>query len=316
MDTFKLTASDGTRLHVYRWLPQQPPGAVVQIAHGMGEHAARYDYPARAFTAAGYAVYANDHRGHGHTADPALLGWLGSNGWNRVISDAGELCEHIRRVHPDLPRVLLGHSMGAMLAQQFVYRYGARLDAVILSGSPGFPAPFRGWLSRAIARIERQRLGAEAESPLMQKLVFGQANRQFDTPDATGFEWLSRDREQVAAYLADPLCGFVLRAGSLEELFAGVRQSMHMENVLQIPRRLPMYVFSGSDDPVHGREQNLRRLLHRYREHVERVDCHIYPGGRHEMLNEINRDEVIRDILAWLAAAPPFTMAPSTQGKP
>jgi alpha-beta hydrolase superfamily lysophospholipase len=197
--------------------------------------------------------------------------------------------------------VLLGHSMGAMLAQQFLYRFGARIDAAVLSGSPGLPAGFRSASSRVIARAERWRLGAAAESPLLQKLIFGKANRGFESNGATGYEWLSRDPAQVAAYVADPFCGFVLRAGSLTDLFEGVRQSRHVENVLQIPRGLPVYVFSGSADPVHDNQRNLTRLLRLYRDHLERVDCRIYSGGRHEMLNEVNREEVVEDLLAWLA---------------
>lgn len=302
MDSFNFNAGDGSRLHVYRWLPDREPRAVLQIAHGMGEHAARYDATARAFARAGYAVYADDHRGHGEAAQPGLLGWLGDDGWNRVVADAGDLTGWIRHTHPGLPVVLLGHSMGAMLAQQFLYRFSARIDAVVLSGSPGLPGRFQGWLSRTLARLECWRLGKQAESPLMQKLIFGKANDAFDGDLATGYEWLSRDAEQVSAYVQDPRCGFVLRAGSLCDLFRGVRDSRDVENVLQIPATLPVYVFSGSDDPVHDHERNLARLLRLYRDHLRRVDYRIYPGGRHEMFNEINRDEVVQDVLDWLDA--------------
>ncbi len=300
LERFKIAASDGARIEVYRWLPTEQPRAVVQIAHGMGEHAGRYDYVARALTTAGYAVYANDHRGHGPAAPPDRLGWMGRDGWNRVIADAADLNAWIRDTHPGVPVALLGHSMGAMLAQQFVYRHGARIDAVVLSGSPGLPGRFRAWVSLTLARIERWRLGEEAASPLLQRLLFERANEPFDGEGATGYEWLSRDGAQVAAYVEDPLCGFVLRTGSLCELFRGVRESRRQENVLQIPATLPMYVFSGSDDPVHDGERNLERLLARYRDHLQRVDCRIYPGGRHEMLNETNRDQVIRELLEWL----------------
>lgn len=299
-ESFALNSTDGTRLHVYRWLPQGPVRATIQIAHGMGEHAARYAATAQALTAAGYAVYANDHRGHGRTANPGGLGWLGDDGWNRVVADAAALTDHVRGQHSGVPHVLLGHSMGAMLAQQYLYRYGARLDAAVLSGSPGVAGRFQSWLSHTLARIERWRLGADAESAFLQRLLFGKANDAFAGPSASGFEWLSRDAAQVRAYVDDPLCGFVLRAGSLCDLFAGARQAGHMENVLQIPRHLPVLVFSGSDDPVHNGGTNLERLLGLYRRHVTRVDDRVYAGGRHEMFNETNREAVVQDVLAWL----------------
>jgi alpha-beta hydrolase superfamily lysophospholipase len=315
LDTYTQNAPDGSRLYLYRWLPQGGVRTSVQIAHGMGEHAGRYDATARALTAAGYAVYAKDHRGHGRAADPAQLGDMGADGWNGTIRDAAAVSQYVRAEHPDVPHVLIGHSMGAMLAQQFVYRHGALLDALVLSGSPGVAGRLQSWLSSALARFERWRLGPDQLSPLMQALLFGKSNKAFDATGATGYEWLSRDAEQVRAYVDDPLCGFVLRTGSMCDLFAGAREARQRVNALQIRRGLPVYIFSGSDDPVHAGERNLTRLRKLYEGHVLRVDYRIYPGGRHEMLNEINRDEVIQDLLAWLTSAlfsrPPADAAPS-----
>jgi alpha-beta hydrolase superfamily lysophospholipase len=305
METLTRNAPDGTRLHIYRWLPEGAPVASMQIAHGMGEHAARYDSTARALTAAGYAVYAKDHRGHGRAADPARLGYMGPDGWNGTIRDAAALSEIVRAEHPGVPHALLGHSMGAMLAQQFVYRHGALIDALALSGSPGVAGRVQSWLSSGLARLERWRRGADQDSPLMQSLLFGKSNAAFDAPGATGYEWLSRDGAQVQAYVDDARCGFVLRNGSLCELFAGAREARRRDNALQIRRALPIYIFSGSDDPVHRGERNLARLRKLYEGHVLRVDYRIYPGGRHEMLNETNRDEVVQDLLGWLAGALP-----------
>jgi len=293
-------ASDARSIRLYRWLPVGTPRATIQIAHGMGEHAARYDELGRRLAAASYVVYANDHRGHGATAEPGLQGYLGDDGWNRVIDDAHEISEHIAATHPDLPRVLLGHSMGSMLAQQYLYRYGAGLTAAILSGTPGFAGWFQGWLSHTLARIERRRLGVTAESPLMQKLLFGKSNAEFDGPGATGYEWLSRDAERVAAYAADPACGFVLRAGSLCDLFVGAREARRMRNVNAIPADLPLLIVSGSADPVHAGTSNIERMLKKYRQRLPRIDYRLYPEGRHELFNETNREEVFQDLLAWL----------------
>ncbi|MGD8829350.1 MAG: alpha/beta hydrolase [Pseudomonadales bacterium] len=305
MEAQTLERPDGHTMHYYRWLPGETPRAVVQIAHGMGEHAARYDWTAAALTGAGYAVYAQDHRGHGRSATPETYGDMGADGWNRTIADAAALTDALRSAHPDVPLVLLGHSMGAMLAQQYAYRFGDRLDALVLSGSPGFGGAFQLWLSHTIARFESWRLGFDAHSELLQNLLFGKSNEPFDGPDATGFEWLSRDPEQVRRYVDDPACGFVLRSGSVANLMAGAREARKRRSVGGIPSGLSVYVFSGSADPVHGEEKGLERLLRAYRKQLESVDYRLYPEGRHEMLNETNRDQVVQDLIGWLRQALP-----------
>jgi len=195
--------------------------------------------------------------------------------------------------------------MGSMLAQQFIYRHGHELDALVLSGSPGLSSALQLWLSHSIARFERWRHGPEAASDLMASLLFGANNKSFDSPEANGYEWLSRDAQQVQRYVDDPLCGFVLRTGSLCDLFAGAREARRKASTRAIPAELPIYVFSGSADPVHAEEKNLRRLLERYREVNANIEFRTYPEGRHEMFNEINREEVVTDLLNWLQRAIP-----------
>jgi alpha-beta hydrolase superfamily lysophospholipase len=298
--TLALTMDDGHVMHYYRWLPEAAPLATVQIAHGMGEHAARYDWTAGHLTAAGFAVYAQDHRGHGRSSDPDRFGDMGEDGWNRTIDDAEALRRHIAAEHPGLKHGLIGHSMGAMLAQQYLGRFGEALDAAVISGSPGIGGAFSLWLSHTIARFESWRLGFSAHSELLQNLLFAKSNEPFDGPDATGFEWLSRDPEQVRQYVDDPACGFVLRAGSLALLMAGAREARRRRFIEQVPSALPVYVFSGSADPVHDEEKGLNRLLKRYQARLNQVDYRLYPEGRHEMLNETNREEVVADLVSWL----------------
>jgi len=303
-DTFFFEASDGARIFCHRWYPESTPRAAIHIAHGMGEHSARYARVAQPLVEAGYAVLADDHRGHGRTAveaGPDCLGDIGAAGWDRVVEDARELNAHLGDEFPGVPRVLFGHSMGSMLSQQYLYRHGDTLDAAVLSGSPGFGGAFGLFVSHTLARFERWRLGNEGESALMDKLLFGNANDPFDAPDATGFEWLSRDADEVRKYVDDPFCGFVLRTGGLCTLFAGAREARRKSSCARIPTSLPIYVFSGADDPVHGELKNLDRLLQRYREAgIANLEQRFYEGGRHEMLNETNRDEVTADLLAWL----------------
>ena len=308
-DTFYFEASDGAQIFCHRWYPQTTPRAAIHIAHGMGEHSARYARVAAPLVEAGYAVLADDHRGHGQTATaagPDCLGDFGPGGWDRVVEDARELNNHLAGEFPGVPRVLFGHSMGSMLAQQYLYRYGETLDAAVLSGSPGFGTAFQLFFSHTIARFERWRLGPSGESALMDKLLFGNANEPFDGPEANGFEWLSRDAAEVRAYVDDPFCGFVVRTGGLCTLFGGSRVTRKKASCAKIPVTLPIYLFCGVDDPVHGELKNINRLLKRYREAgISNLQHRFYEGGRHEMLNETNRDEVTSDLLAWLDATLP-----------
>ncbi len=302
MNEFTLPASDGVGVQCYGW-PLTAPKAAVQIAHGMGEHALRYDRLAEALNAAGYAVYANDHRGHGKTG-AQQLGYMGPDGWNRVLADAFELNRHVRNNHAGIPCILLGHSMGAILAQQYITRYGASIDALALSGSGGFRDSPTSWIPRLAARFETWRLGPDATSDLLQKLLFGGANKPFDGPEANGFEWLSRDPAEVQQYIDDPACGFVISAGSLCDMYAGLSVMQDPHALQMIPKSLPIYIFSGADDPVHGEQRGLMRMIDAYRQAgIEQVEYKIYPEARHELFNETNRDEVTRELIAWFDQA-------------
>ncbi len=299
-DTFEFTASDGHKVFCYRWLPHANPRAVIHIAHGMGEHAARYDGFASRLVEAGYAVYANDHRGHGKTAE--VLGQFGEDGWNRAIADLFELIDSHHKAWPGKPLILLGHSMGAMLTEQYMATHGETLDGVILSGSPGFAGWLQGFISRWLVRFERWRVGPVGESPVLQGLLFGSSNKAFEEglTNPTGFEWLSRDGEQVRTYVDDPLCGFVPCPGSLFDIFTGATWTQSDEAIAAIPPDLLLYVFSGVDDPVHNGMKNLSRMLDSYRRHGLSPETCFYEGGRHEMLNETNREEVVSDVINWL----------------
>jgi len=301
MKEFKFPATDATKVHCYHWVREQPK-AVIHISHGMGEHAARYDWVARQLVAAGYVVYASDHRGHGYTA--TKLGQFGPDGWNRTLLDLKEMMIAHRSDHPGLPVILLGHSMGSMLSQQFIELYGDTIDAVILSGSPGFANPVLTWIVRLITTVETWRCGDDRESNLLQKLIFGDSNKNFESAatETTGFEWLSRDPEQVQAYMDDEMCGFVPFPASLKLVFTGASWTQKKSSVAAIPTDLPIYLFSGSADPVHNELKDIERLLSRYREAGLEVDTRFYAEGRHEMFNETNREEVMDDLLVWLDA--------------
>lgn len=297
-DRFALSATDGVELACYCWRSGRAPKGIVQISHSMGEHARRYEEFAARLTAAGYAVYANDHRGHGETMT-AAPGHLGEDGWNRAIDDLALVADHATQEHPATPLIYFGHSMGALLGQQFLYRHGDKLSAAVLSGSPGQNRNSTAQIARFIARVQRRRHGAGRHSNLLQSMIFEGSNKAFG---ASGFEWLTRDQAQVARYLDDPKCGFVLTAGSMLDMFSGAIESSKSKNIRRIPKNLPIYVFSGSADPVHQNLATLNRLLDAYHDAELNVTFKLYPGGRHEMLNEINRDQVIANTIDWLDA--------------
>lgn len=299
VETIEFQGDDGKAIHLCRWMPEAAPKAAVQIAHGMGEHIGRYQRVAQRLNESGYVVYGNDHRGHGRT-DPDRLGDLGAGGWEAVIADARRLNERIAEEHPRLKRILLGHSMGAMLAQEYLCRHGATLGAAVLSGSPGFNSFLASILPRLIARIETWRLGPDGDSALMANLLFGQANKAFDSEDGSGFEWLSRDAAEVQKYVDDPFCGAVLRAGSLLGLFRGAKEASSPIRIAGIPSSLPIHVISGTADPVHNEMKNLNRLFRRYEQGVLKVSRALYEDGRHELFNETNRRQVLDELVDWL----------------
>ena len=297
-DTFRLKADDGADIHIYRWLPDGAPRGVVQIAHGLAEHAARYGRLAGALTGQGLAVYADDHRGHGQTAGAGDLGFFAEReGWRKCVGDLWSLNRRIAADHAGLPIVLLGHSMGSFMAQDFVADHSDAIAALVLSGSNGPPPAIAG-LGRMIARIERLRQGARGKSALLQSLMFGDFNKRFK-PARTEFDWLSRDPGEVDAYIADPLCGFEFTNQLAVDLLDALGPLLTPERLARIRKDLPVYIFSGSDDPVGA---NLPALAEAYRNAgLTRVDMRVYTGARHETLNETNRDEVTADLVAWIA---------------
>jgi len=277
--TFRYASSDGAQITAYRWDPAGEPRAVIQLTHGMGEHAQRFDYVARALNDAGFVVYAQDHRGHGATADPDAYGDLGPGGWTALVDDIGLLSAHIREDHADLPLILVGHSMGSFAAQQYVLDNSALIAGLVLSGS---------------AAVDKLSIDPSQDADLTA------FNRAFE-PARTPHDWLSRDPAAVDAYEADPLCGFGINKKAMEALTASAIRLIDPAALAQIRKDLPIYIFAGDKDPINHDLEWLKPLAERYRAAgIENVSEKYYPGGRHEMLNETNRDEVMRDLASWL----------------
>jgi alpha-beta hydrolase superfamily lysophospholipase len=302
-EPFTFKAEDGKDLYVHRWLPDEGVRrkAIVHIAHGMAEHSARYARLAEALTAAGYAVYADDHRGHGKTAGADELGWQGPNGFRRSVQDIEQMLVFEKAENPGLPAVLFGHSMGSYFVQAFLIEAGSSIKAAVLSGTGGKPNLLAA-AGRLVARIERARLGPRGKSKLLTALSFDEFNKAF-RPNRTAFDWLSRDDAEVDKYVADPRCGFPVTTQLWVDLLDGLGHISSPAAQARIPRELPVYVFSGSEDMVGEKTKSVQQLLDAYgRAGLTDVTHKFYPGARHEALNETNREEVTRDLLAWLDA--------------
>ncbi|MHA1730536.1 MAG: lysophospholipase [Promethearchaeota archaeon] len=301
--TFTFEDHDGIEIFVYNWRPDPgtEPKAVVQIAHGMAEHAGRYARPAEALTRAGYVVYANDHRGHGKTAGSLdKVGQLGPDGWNGMVKDAKMLTDIIKEENPGLPVFLLGHSMGSFITQNYIQNWGSELKGAILSGTNG-KQPVIG-VATWIAKKQVKKHGPDTPNEMLNKLSFGKFNKAFE-PARTEFDWLSRDDEEVKKYIDDPFCGWVAPSQFFVELLKGLKTIWNKENEARIPKDLPIYLFSGSKDPVSNQTKGVLKLIDRYKKlGIKDIKWKFYPNGRHEMFNETNRDKVVQDLIAWLGA--------------
>ncbi|MGA4838493.1 alpha/beta fold hydrolase [Streptomyces sp. G45] len=298
-----MTASDGVPVATYTWTPADRPRAVVQIAHGAAEHALRYDRFARHLTAHGYAVVASDHRGHGATAQ-ATGGYGVAEGkpdaWRAIVDDLRGVGDQVRALHPGVPVVLFGHSLGSMLARDYAQEHADGLSGLVLCGT--FRSLPGAEVGGALAHLEREvaEHGPAAPSSFVPRL-FASFNDPY--PHRTGFEWLSRDEAEVDAYVADERCGFPFSAGLSLAWTRAVRKVNDPRHLADIPADLPVHVVAGTEDPCNQRMTLVYELLEDLRyAGVRDLTWKGYEGARHEILNETNRDEVHEDLTAWLDA--------------
>lgn len=302
-ENFTFNSSDNIKIFAYKWMPDETSAirGIIQIAHGMAEHAGRYERFAEVLTNAGYAVLANDHRGHGKTAGSQdKIGYFADeNGWDNVVEDMHILTGIIKKENPNKPLFLFGHSMGSFLSRHYSMLYSDDLSGLILSGTGGDPGVI-GKIGLFIAKIDAKLNGKKAKSEIMNKLSFGTFNRAFK-PNRTDYDWLSRDATEVDKYINDPWCGAVFTAGFFCDLLKGIGYINKKENIAKILKNLPIYIFSGTKDPVGANTTGVVQVYDSFKKAgIENVEMRFYADGRHEMLNEINRDEVFKDVVSWL----------------
>jgi alpha-beta hydrolase superfamily lysophospholipase len=300
--SFTMTDPAHVKIHVYEWLPEpdSPVRGIVQISHGMCETAGRYSRFAEVLTNAGYAVYAGDHRGHGKTAGRVeLLGDAGENGFYWMRKNLVQIAKISLSRHEGVPVFLFAHSMGSFLAQKLMCENDSEVySGFILSGTNGPRGMLR--LGESLAKLQCRLHGEGHRSVLLNSVVFGTYNRSF-SPVRTAFDWLSSSPEEVDKFIEDPFCGAICTTRFFRDFF-GLLLEIHTENSLgNLCKDKPVYLFSGEKDPVGMGGRGVLRLVEVYRKlGVKDLEYHLYPDGRHEMLNEVNRDQVTSDVLDWL----------------
>jgi alpha-beta hydrolase superfamily lysophospholipase len=278
---FTFDGADGGRIFCYRWAAAGVPArGVLQIAHGMGEHALRYLEPLTPIIESGIIVYANDHRGHGRTATTKeALGDFGSGGFSALVAEMAILSRLIRKENPEQKLVLLGHSMGSFALQIYLLDHSDLIDGAIISGSAAIDLLAAGMGQRG----SLDTIGTGAAKP------------------RTPFDWLSRDEKEVDKYIADPLCGFTVNDAARASMFSAGSRTAQPAEMRKIRSDLPIYLFAGDKDPVNGNLEWLNPLIERYRAAgVKNLSIDWYQDGRHEMLNETNRSEVVANLARWI----------------
>ncbi|MBE5869151.1 MAG: alpha/beta hydrolase [Lachnospiraceae bacterium] len=291
-----------SRIYAVRYMPDTGNvSGIVQIMHGMAEYVERYEAFAGYLTDRGFVVTGEDHLGHGKSVgETGTQGYFcaGDSAWV-VVDDNHSLRELTQKLYPGVPYYILGHSMGSFILRNYLNCYSEGIHGVIIMGTGSQP----GWLlqiSKAVAAVQRLFLGEKHVSHFLDKAAFGAYNKRIESPK-TKFDWLSRDQKKVAQYIADPDCGFVFTVNGFRTLFELIRRCQSTEAFNRIPGQLPILVVSGQEDPVGGYGKGTEQVAERLRgAGLQDVTLKLYPGCRHELLNEIEREQIMEDIYCWL----------------
>lgn len=290
----------GGQIHGCRWNPEGSPVGVVQIVHGIAEFVERYDDFARFMCWLGYVVVAEDHMGHGQSiSDQAPQGYF-SGGWEAAVEDIYQLLNETRKEFPDVPYVLFGHSMGSFMVRTILAKYpDSGISAAVICGTGWMPGLVIS-AGKLLAGMVCRKNGERNPSEKLNAMIFGSYNNRVEHP-RTCYDWLSRDKKIVDDYIAHPLCGFVPSAGLLRDMMGGISYIQKSEHLDNMNKDLPVYFIAGGDDPVGNYGAGVRQAAAEFKKHgMKHVSVRIWPLCRHEILNEINKEEIYEDVKEWI----------------
>lgn len=296
----RFTSSDGkSRVHGWVYAPKTEPVGLLQLSHGMCEYIGRYRWFMEALCERGFVVFGNDHIGHGESSEPENYGFFGEkNGYRHLIADLHRMSDIVKEKYPRLPLFLFGHSMGSFVARLYLSKYADEVDGAILCGSSG-PNPLaQAGVTAASAVIKLK--GLMWRCPVLEKMAFGTYNNRYK-PQRTSHDWLTRDDEIVDTYLRDPKCTFRFTACGFRDLFTMVAKCNSSNWFTSLPKTLPIYLISGDMDPVGDYGKGIQKVMEKLLEAgMLDVSMTLYPEARHELLNELNKEEVLADLHQWL----------------
>ena len=290
----------GGKIHACRWIPDGEIKAVVQIVHGIAEYAQRYDGFAQFLNSRGILVVAEDHMGHGKSICDATPKGCFAGGWHTAVKDTYRLLKNTMEEFSGVPFILFGHSMGSFMARTILARHpNSGISGAVICGTAWMPNAVIG-AGKAVADLICKKDGEQNPSAFLQKMMFGSYNSKVEHP-RTASDWLSRDSRIVDAYEADPLCGFVPSAGLVRDMMTGLQYIQDPKNLNAMKKDLPVYFIAGGDDPVGGYGEGVKQAAEEFKKHgMIQVDLKIYHLCRHEIHNEINRQEVYEDVASWI----------------
>ncbi len=291
-----------SKIHAVKWIPDvELPVCIFQIVHGMAEHIERYDEFAAFLAQKGILVVGDDHLGHGKSVpEGGTYGYFcKEDAAGVLVRDEHRLKKIMQEQYPGVPYLILGHSMGSFIVRNYLFNYGSGVSGAVIVGT-GMQSKFTLLTARTVTAIQKLFFGPKHVGKFIDKASFGKYNERF-SPARTNADWLSRNEENVDRYLADPMCGFVFTLNGFAALFQLIQNCYSAEKIEKMPKQLPILLLSGVDDPVGNYGKSIETVYQSYLEHgMQNVQMKLYEKDRHELLNEVDREQVYGEIYRWI----------------